>query len=310
MDQTPLYLAAQDVEEIRRFVRGYANVHFIARPCAPLFHYTTGDNLIRILDKGKLWSTQASCLNDMTELIYAAHEFRKRVIDKLSDSHDQRIDPFLHCLNEVLMNAYLLSVKSPLFVTCFSEHRDDLSQWRAYSGGEGGYTIQFDPNKLVQTGELQVWLVKVNYKPEDHTVMFDEVLRWGEQRFVELECARRVSPNQQAWVDEFVGYYIWSLGLLAACLKHPKFEGEREWRLIYQLRDDDVEGMQFRQRQSMMSRHLPLRLPQRLPITGVVVGPCRHPELSKIAVCDLLKQAGYDLNVVKVEITDVPYRTT
>src|SRR5215469_4117451 len=30
------------------------------------------------------------------------------------------------------------------FLTCFSEDGDDLSQWRAYGGGEGGYALQFD----------------------------------------------------------------------------------------------------------------------------------------------------------------------
>ena len=46
-----------------------------------------------------------------------------------------------------------------------------------------------------------------------------------------------------------------------------------------------------------------------LPITGVIVGPCRHPNLSRIAAGDLLLSAGYDFNAAKVEITDVPYRT-
>lgn len=32
---------------------------------------------------------------------------------------------------------------SMYFVTCFSEEEDDLSQWRAYCGGENGYAIGF-----------------------------------------------------------------------------------------------------------------------------------------------------------------------
>ena len=47
-----------------------------------------------------------------------------------------------------------------------------------------------------------------------------------------------------------------------------------------------------------------------LPITGVIVGPCRHPRLSKIAIGDLLKQNGYDPDVVKVELTEFPYRAS
>jgi len=95
-------------------------------------------------------------------------------------------------------------------------------------------------------------------------------------------------------------------------LKHPKFEGEKEWRFLYYLRPEDVneKRMQFRQRQYMMTRHVPLILTNPLPITGVIVGPCRHPPLSKIAIDDLLKQDGYDPDVVRVELTEVPYRAS
>jgi hypothetical protein len=58
----------------------------------------------------------------------------------------------------------------------------------------------------------------------------------------------------------------------------------------------------------MMTRHVPLHLKKPLPITGVVVGPTRHPQLSKVAVGDLLKKFGYDPDVIKVSITEVPYR--
>jgi hypothetical protein len=99
---------------------------------------------------------------------------------------------------------------------------------------------------------------------------------------------------------------------LAPCYKHPKFEREKESRFLYFLQPQDVseKRMRFRQRQYTMTRHIPLLLKPPLPITGVIVGPCRHPEHSKIAVGDLLKAHGYDPEIVKVEITEVPYRAS
>src|ERR1700732_5202949 len=44
-----------------------------------LYHYTTGDNLIRIIESGKLWSTQITCLNDTAEVRYAVEELHRRV---------------------------------------------------------------------------------------------------------------------------------------------------------------------------------------------------------------------------------------
>ena len=51
--------------------------------------------------------------------------------------------------------------------------------------------------------------------------------------------------------------------------------------------------MRYLQRNSMMTQHVPLQLMMqnskpRLPLTGIVVGPCRHKEVSRISVGDLL----------------------
>jgi hypothetical protein len=59
----------------------------------------------------------------------------------------------------------------------------------------------------------------------------------------------------------------------------------------------------------MMSRHIPLRLKTPLPVTEVLVGPCRHPCLSKAAVADLLSTSGFNPSTISVRSAEVPYRT-
>jgi hypothetical protein len=274
----------------------------------PLYHYTTGENLICIIASQELWSTQISCLNDTKEFTYAVEELQKRVTARIAEEHNPTLDPFLLGLDQYLRapNAETVS----FFVTCFSEHGDDLSQWRAYSHGEGGYAIQFDPAGLIlssfpEDSILEI-LMRVEYNPKEHATFLADVLKQGEQFFSTLEGAGKTTLEE--WAAEFVRHWLWNLQFLAPCLKHPKFESEREWRFVYSLRPDDAKRMQFRQRQSMMTRHVPLHLKKPLPITGVVVGPTRHPQLSKVAVGDLLKKFGYDPDVIKVSITEVPYR--
>jgi Protein of unknown function (DUF2971) len=302
------YLTSDDEKRIGEFLARYLP-RFLPVRNDPLYHYTTGENLIRIIESQELWATQVSCLNDTTELVYAADELCKRVRSKLQALDDQTTSPYLRRFADALSNPY--AETSGTFVTCFSECRDDLSQWRAYSGGEGGYAIQFDRARLLlgQDQEFPDLIYQVEYEPETHSIIFDEVLECGQKFFVELESARQ-APNVEAWADEFVNYWIQQLAHLAPCFKNPKFATEKECRLIRQLHPDDVkpDRMHFRQRQSMMSRHISLRLRKPLPIAGVLVGPCRHPLLSRIAVGDLLKTAGYDPDVVRVQITEVPYR--
>lgn len=307
------YLSAADETQIAKFLDHFAQRFFLF-PSGPLYHYTTGENFIKIVQSGELWATQAACLNDTTELVYSADQLHRRVKAKIIAPHNPAIDPILTRLNEALSNPGIET--SPVFVACFSERRDDLSQWRAYSGGEGGYAIQFDPIKLREAGYLptadgktqpQIFLVRVEYDPKNHACMFDDILKWTEQFFLGLSGAKN-APTVNAWADEFCRYWLEHLSPYAPCIKNPTFEDEKEWRLIYHLRPGDPTSMQFKQRQSMMTRHIPLRLKKPLPITQALVGPCRHPRLSQVAAADLLLAGGYDPNTVKVEITEVPYR--
>ena len=131
---------------------------------------------------------------------------------------------------------------------------------------------------------------------------------WTEEFFLELEGAKN-APTAAAWVDEFCTYWLTRVVSFAPCIKHPAFKDEKEWRLIYHVRPEDQGSMKILQRQSMLSRHMPLRLNKPLPLTEVLVGPCRHPRLSQVAVAGLLSGFGFDPSVVKVSITGVLYRT-
>jgi hypothetical protein len=315
LDQPLKYLTDKDRESIDRYFVEYAKAkNLLFNPAqgvlskGPLFHYTTGENLVRIIESQELWCTQISCLNDTMEFTYAVEELQKRVRATLAEQHDTTLNPFLMGLDQYLSAP---SVETAgFFVTCFSEHGDDLSQWRAYSFGEGGYAIQFDPVKLFVSAtsgdSIYQMLMRVEYDLNEHDIMLADVLKQGQEFFATLGGARNATP--QDWAAEFVRYWLWNLQFLAPCMKHPKFASEREWRLFYPLRPDDVKRVQFRQRQSMMTRHVALRLTKPLPITGVMVGPCRHPQLSRVAVGDLLKKFDYDPDIVKVSITQVPYR--
>jgi len=81
--------------------------------------------------------------------------------------------------------------------------------------------------------------------------------------------------------------------------------------LVYHLDDEGISRKRFLQRSSMMTQHVPLRLMMRndgspcLPVTGIVVGPSRHKEISKISVNDLMRTYGY---TARASLTAIPYR--
>lgn len=180
METALKYITADDKEKIKGFLDHYAR-RFFAIPSGPLYHYTTGENLVRIIESQEIWSTQVSCLNDTKEAIYAVEQLHIRVKARLSSAHSPELGLLLKKLDELLSHPAVES--SPAFVTCFSERRDDLSQWRAYAGGEGGYAIQFDQNKLRQCGFPKSLLVRVEYEASNHSAMFDDIIKWSELYF-------------------------------------------------------------------------------------------------------------------------------
>jgi hypothetical protein len=99
--------------------------------------------------------------------------------------------------------------------------------------------------------------------------------------------------------------------MFAQFIKHPRFSGEREWRLVYHLQDEAISRKRYLQRSSMMTQHVPLRLMMGddghpcLPVTGIIVGPSRHKEISKISVNDLMRTYGYS---ARASLTTIPYR--
>ena len=49
------------IEQIAAEFGGHHVKRRVGLPKGPLYHYTTGENLIRIIESGELWSTQAAC---------------------------------------------------------------------------------------------------------------------------------------------------------------------------------------------------------------------------------------------------------
>ena len=260
------YLTEKDQKTIREIAERHLPP-LAQYPAAPLYHYTSGENLIRIIESDELWSTQIACLNDMAEVRYGLGELQKRVDQQRAASQESELEPLWEQIDKFLADPQLET--AGVFVACFSELNDDLSQWRAYSGGEGGYAIRFDLHRM----------------------------RGQTTREEPAAMGRGIRA-----------VYLWLIEILLVCLKHPAFAGEQEWRMVNYWRPADKTQMRFRQRRSTMSRHVRIQFSEGLPISGVTVGPCRYPLLSKIAVSDLLFNHGYTSAVENVELSRIPYR--
>jgi Protein of unknown function (DUF2971) len=174
--------------------------------------------------------------------------------------------------------------RSWFFVVCMSEERDDLSQWRAYGSGEGGVAIQFETRGLIPIGtQNKVGLVAVCYD-ENRQKRLAEDITAATIQFFKAGLAARPGADQEKWAESFLTHWREKVIWFAPMLKHQAFRKEVEWRMLCSLGPEDRKYLRVKQRPSLLSRHLPLRFGERLPITEVMVGPCRHANVSLVSV--------------------------
>ena len=308
-----------EIDRYWEFVRSEVQKTGRQLPSPILWHYTSGEGLVGIIQSGTFWLTHISCVNDSTELRHAGSllrgAFEKKQLEAMQTLVTTHVPELLLYDRVITALSTDASPTSEWFIGCLSEDGDDLSQWRAYGGGEGGYAVGFDVQllhlALIQQNALWV------------SVCYDTVLQYqiaqsvadATVQFYLEGLAARPGIQPTAWVETFLPAWRDRIAYIGPITKHPAFAAEREWRIIRGLRGDaDWESLKFQQRQSMLRRHLPLALPtlqlgDLLPICAVRVGPSRHKEISRVSVADLLQSKGYPEQVSKhVLVSEVPFQ--
>jgi len=274
-----------------------------ARPTT-LFHYTTATGLLGILQSNTLHATHARFLNDGEELQYGLTVVRE-VLERCP------APPGVGVTNALLQEPF-----ATIFVACFCETDDQLSQWRGYAPGETGYSIGFSTSTLPMDR-----LRLVHYKRSD------------QERVVRRAIERGVAPST---VEDFridsdeSAARAWALTeelvIVATTLKHPTFADEREWRLVKHIPIRQPDGILEGDRTSVDVHFRPARrfvIPyviEKLPTvegiwgTGVLdlnsvrFGPTEHPKEAREALEWLLWSEGYKNHAELIKGSEVPLR--
>ncbi|MGV7280236.1 MULTISPECIES: DUF2971 domain-containing protein [Mycobacterium] len=209
-----------------------------------VYHYTDIKDLKGILDSGHIWGTHVAYLNDSQEFSYGVEAICAMIARygehvKASGQAELRSSAILSVCNNVLRAQELIEDDFGPFVACFSMSGDDLSQWRGYANG--GFAIQFDSQILKEsvkqtTLPTQLPIAESAPVPELHPVEYlperqsARVARLIDDHIDELvhavgdDTVSGIHPAQQRLVRRIIP--------LAASMKHKKFLGEAEQRLI------------------------------------------------------------------------------
>jgi hypothetical protein len=278
-----------------------------------LFHYTTAAGLLGILRSSTLWATDLRFLNDAQEAIYA----QELVADAVRGMKNPVLDPahFAYEMGEGAVETFaryqgyvldaLNSAEFGVYVACFCQSGDLLSQWRGY-GTDHGYAIELKTDALTTAlGGFSTYppakgLAQVRYGSD---AAADVVSR-------AVEGVGDFNLNHPGVKAEYKALH---LAALLATIKHPGFREEKEWRLFaaferYQQGPmvDPVshEPTRFRSTPMAIVPYIEVQLPSDAIVT-VRVGPGNSTDVREAGVRRLLKSLGSNATVLR---SDVPLR--
>ena len=101
------------------------------RPPKQLHHYTGPSGLLGIIDSRSLFLSDASFLNDQSEIIYA-RDLIATVLAELASAADGPQGRLLQATSRRFLVASKATAALRYYVACFCEDGNLLSQWRAY----------------------------------------------------------------------------------------------------------------------------------------------------------------------------------
>lgn len=225
-----------------------------------LYHYTTPEGLLGILESGSIRATHVRYLNDRNELKNAlSPEYMRLLSDLLLPEADEVRKGRLGNVNRFQRD-------EQVFVASFTDDGavregedikpgNRLSQWRAYSNQAGGFSLGFDSRKLKlatwqSTRELGMdgpFFSRCRYGASEKREAVERIGKWGAEitpRYYEsrLNHFQRVVGREPDCDDLKLielGSDSCALGAMdahyfaseAARFKDEAFAEEREWRI-------------------------------------------------------------------------------
>jgi len=300
-------------EERRFFEPLYAEwIPFHDQRPPTLYHYTTAQGLLGIMESNRLWATNVRFLNDPSEIDYAICIIRESLgsVPLPANFHDQ--------VNYRLDES---EAEARVYVCCFCLEGDLLSQWRGYGAQGGGYAIGFDTENF---GDREVAMPP---RPILRRVIYDRetqfrLIRTWLQAVCDLDTAQRAATNRtlRNRLSERMETLVFSFHLMLSqflvCFKNPAYEGEQEWRLIQfgRVQGNEIIKPAFRPRGGRIIPYATLDMtqpagknPGKLPIQGIRFGPTLEPQTAKRSLRLLCEAAGYRVAWGNVAPSIVPF---
>lgn len=268
--------------------------HLARRPNGRIYHYSSRVGLQGILSSKEMWATKIQFMNDADEFKHGL-ELAEEVLVK-------RGKGIPSCSNTVaILKERLHSIQhTNIFLACFSEEGDLLSQWRGYCPA-GGFSLGIRYDDLKRLTDPQDWFIgKCIYDHPTKIVLLAEIID---------EVLRKAAEQPQDRDDSLFDEFVADLWMVVPLLKSPAFQEEKEWRVISYPKaiKDKSAGLRDGKTTLIPYYRLKLEIDGASALSGVeiIVGPNPNMDLAIEAARALTESRGI---VSEIRSSSVPFR--
>ena len=297
-----------DINALNRFLESVGshspNLIFTPGNLQAVFHYTDLNGLQGIVTNHDLWLTHSRYSNDDEELTHGFEIVQETIEEMLAKARSKRRKDYLENVGNIINRP----LSEGVYICCFCEKDNLLSQWRSYSANGNGVSVGFKPDGFSyitgfdspSSGLVRLWKVIYERPKQKNLVRLALEFAYKDKTKPSLNIAKRAQQAADA-----IQFFI-------PTFKNQDFAEETEIRLIYTPFPNSATKPQFRVSRGMLVPYYNLReldgspSPRRLPITSVRVGPSVSKHLNIESAKMLLTKAGY--TQVNVDSSDTPYR--
>lgn len=192
------------------------------------YYYCSVSTFLNIIKSKQVYLSDPLKMNDQHEIFWSLNKL-------IYGDQDQ---PAYHELNKVvtslgftlddLQERIKANGQHSIYIICFSDDGDSLSQWRAYGDNGKGVCIGFNLDQLESSTAYNFKLEKVKYT---NSISANDIARNHSEDWSGLMNMANICFRDDPCND--LEILLHDLIPLLAMYKNPAFKEEREYRLIY-----------------------------------------------------------------------------
>ncbi|MES2019578.1 MAG: DUF2971 domain-containing protein [Pseudomonadota bacterium] len=287
-----------------------------------IYHYTSLDGFRGIIESEDMWLTESAFLNDASEVIHGM-----QISQEIFKTLQIESEPIKGYLSDVIHTP--IDKRPRINIGCFSNARNNLSQWRGY-GGDVGISIGFEVKSFMRAfGYPDCKLGSVLYDEEKKRsliktffLFYCEAYRRDLNRTIKVLQRDMTRKDHLPITGYDTGIHSLYFELITAC-KHSDFVDEHEVRLFYAEYSETLNWAnlssaktRFRKGNGFLAPYTTIEdirisrqnnyKKERLPIDEVMIGPSPSADLAAISVRRFLDNQGY--SNIPVRTSTSPYR--